>query len=160
MKAAALNKLFKNYADHPGHTELSDVLEGVRKYVISKYFRDTEKEGIAQVVVENVWRSIDPTCPAPLSAFDANKSSFSTWLSQCASRQRLNFNRNFAVEEVSATDEDLERFEFEGTDPWHSQGRSWTGALPPESFYYESPDPKCKIPLGKSAWERIGKINV
>jgi hypothetical protein len=150
MKASELNLLYGWYIAAPGHLTLSDLLEGVRKYAIAKFYRDLDKEDIAQECVKRVWRSVDPTCIKPLKSFDISQSSFSTWTSLACNNARRNV-RATAMREEPTGDSDLER--AASMDPWHSKGRRKVGPLPTEGYYYEKNDPKCKIPLGKSAWD-------
>lgn len=152
MTAAQLNRLYGWYIAAPGHLTLSDLLEGVRKYAITKFYRDLDKEDIAQECVTRVWRHIDPTALNPLKYFDPKgTASFSTWLSKICFDARSNHIRDLGQVEETTDAETLGR--LASPDAWHSEGRSHTGATPPESFYYEQPDPKCRIPLGKSNQE-------
>jgi DNA-directed RNA polymerase specialized sigma24 family protein len=150
VTAAQLNRLYGGYIAAPGHLTLSDLLEGVRTYAIEKFYRDPDKEDISQECVKQVWRSVDTTCIKPLKLFSQN-SSFSTWISKTCVATRMNYVRDQGQKEEPTDDNGLER--LTNQDPWHSEGRRKVGPLPTEGYYYEKPDPNCKIPLGKSAWE-------
>lgn len=153
MTAKELNRLYECYNTAPGHLTLSDLLQGVKEYAVKKFYRDLDKQDIAQECVIRAWKSVDSTAKGALSPFDPKQSSFSTWIARVCVTTSLNYQRDKKLLETSVEDEDLERLSFEYTDPWHSEGREWSGALPTEGYYYEKEDPNCKIPLGKSAWD-------
>ena len=110
-----LNKVFKIYQDNPGSDTLADVLTLVRKFALTVFKDEQDKDDYAQVCTVSVWRSIDPTVNEPLKAYDTEKASFATWLTiKCRSvgskyrrdhiKQDVEFLTNTALEASGTTD--------------------------------------------------------
>lgn len=76
--AKVLNESYQNFLESKdGTAGLNTLLEVIREHSLGKYPDDD----VAQEVVLEVWRRIDPTCPSPMAAYDPSRASFSTWVS-------------------------------------------------------------------------------
>lgn len=76
--AKSLNESYQNFLEgKDGNHGLKKLLEVVREHTLSKY----PDEDVAQNVVIEVWRRIDPTCLYPMAKYEWNRASFSTWVS-------------------------------------------------------------------------------
>jgi DNA-directed RNA polymerase specialized sigma24 family protein len=134
---ATANKLNESYQNFLETSDISPLLNIVREHTIAKFSYEEEHEDIAQECLLSVWRSLDPNCMAPLTQFDAAKSSFSSWLARRIMSVCAYYKRVYGQKEATFDANNLDQLEFEMTDPWSSEGRSWSSACPSESFYYE-----------------------